>query len=211
MKKIVLLSFALFAFFTATSQELPYSKYLNFGKDEFKENKFKYDVYTNIWSLRKVNGLNTSLNILAIIADAGEEVRPAKNDYTILVQMGKDEQASYVKVFFYNDETYHKLLTFMKDNGNNMIETSSGNLVKQQAFYGDYAVELNMEKHVISRTSSRTADSRTLKNVDESYNEYEFVIRTNVEPWSNEMEKQIAKQAKRDAKGKKKQSVEDLM
>lgn len=211
MKRIVLLCCALFAFFAASSQELPYSKYLNFTVSEFKENKFKYDEYTNMWSLRKVNGLNTTLNILAIIADAGEEVRPAENDYTILVQMGKDVQASYVKVFFYKDETYHKLLTFLKDNGNNMIETSSGNLVKQQAFYGDYAVELNMEKHVISRTSSRTADSRTLKNVDESYNEYEFVIRTNVEPWSKEMEKQMAKQAKRDAKGKKKQSVEDLM
>ena len=68
-----------------------------------------------------------------------------------------------------------------------------------------------MEKHIISRTSSRTADSRTLKNVDESYNEYEFVIRTNVEPWSKEIEKQIAKQEKRDAKGKKKKNVEDLM
>ena len=211
MKRIVLLCCALFAFFAAHSQELPYSKYLNFSEDEFKENKFKYDDYTNMWSLSRVNGLRTTVNILAIIADAVEEVRPSKNDYTILVQMGKDEQKSYVKVFFYNDETYHKLLTFMKDNGNNMIETSSGNLIKQHAFYGDYAVELNMEKHIISRTSSRTADSRTLKNVDESYNEYEFVIRTNVEPWSKEIEKQIAKQEKRDAKGKKKKNVEDLM
>lgn len=211
MKKIILSVLAIFAFITANSQELPYSKYINFGKDEFEEYKFKYDDYTNIWSLRRVNGLHTTLNILAIIADAREEVRPAKNDYTILVQMGKDEQVSYVKVFFYNDETYHKLLTFMKDNGKDMIGTSSGKLVKQQAFYGDYAIELNMEQHNISRTSSRTADSRTLKNVDESYNEYEFIIRTNVEPWSEELEKKAARQARRDAKGKKKQRVEDLM
>jgi hypothetical protein len=211
MRRIVLAFCALFAFFTAHSQELPYSKYLNFSKDEFKENKFKYDDYTNMWSLRRANGLNTTINILAIIADAGEEVRPAKNDYSILVQMGRGEQKSYVKVVFYNDETYHKLLTFMKDNGNNLLETSSGNMVKQQAFYGDYAVELSMEKHNVSRISARTADSKTVKNVDESYNEYEFVIRTSVEPWSEEMEKKAAKQAKREAKGKKKQNVEDLM
>ena len=89
--------------------------------------------------------------------------------------------------------------------------TISGALEKQQAFYGDYLVELDMEKHIVSLTSSRTADSRTVKNVDESYNEYEFVIRTNVEPWSEEIEKQAAKQARRDAMGKKKQNLEYLM
>lgn len=211
MKKFVLICCALFAFFTASSQELPYSKYLNFGKDEFKEINFSYDEYTNIWSLRKTNGLRTTINILALIADAVEDVRPAKNDYTIMVQMGKDEQASYVKVIFYNDATYHKLLTFMKDNGKDLLETSSGKLVKHQAFYGDYAVELDMEQHNISRTSARTADYKALKNVDESYNKYEYTIMTDVEPWSEELEKKVAKQAKRDAKGKKKQRVEDLM
>lgn len=39
----------------------------------------------------------------------------------------------------------------------------------------------------------------------------DFVIRTNVEPWSKYLAKQDAKQAKRDAKGKKKIYVEDMM
>lgn len=52
---------------------------------------------------------------------------------------------------------------------------------------------------------------RLVKNVDESYNEYQFIIQTDVEPWSEEIEKAAAKKAKRDAKGKKKQSVDDLM
>ena len=211
MKKFMMFCFALFACIALQAQELPYSKYLNFNNEQFKEYNFKYDDYTNIWSLNKVNGLNTTLNILAIIADASEEVRPAKNDYSIIVQMGEDKQASYVKVRFYNDETYHKLLTFMKENGKDMVETTSGKIVKHQAFYNDYSLELNMDQHFISRTSSRTADRKTVKNVDESYNEYDFTIRTGVEPWSEEIEKQAAKQAKRDAKGKKKQSVEDLM
>jgi hypothetical protein len=193
------------------AQDLPYSKYLVFDKKDFKTNGFKYDDHTNTWAIRKVNGWITTLNVLAIIADAREDVRPGRNDYSIVVQMGKEDKASYVKVVYYNDETYHKLLTFMKDNGQNLVDTSSGKLIKYQAFYGDFGLELNMEQHIISRTSARTADHKALKNVDESYNEYEFIITTGVEPWSNYLEKQAAKKAKRDAKGKKKKSVEELM
>lgn len=211
MKKFVLFCLALCATFAVHAQDLPYAKYLNFGKGEFKENKFKYDEETNCWSLRKTSGLNTALNVLAIIADAEEEIRPHRNDYSIVVQFGKEDKASYVKVVCYSDETYHKLLTFMKDHGKDVVETSSGKIVKHQAFYGDYSLELNMEQHIISRTSARTADRKTVKNVDESYNKYEFLIKTDVEPWSEYLEKKAAKKAKRDAKGKKKQSVDELM
>ena len=212
MKKILsLLMLLCFAFAVQAQSEVPYSKYLNFSKSEFKENRFKYDGDTNTWALRKTSGLNTTLNVLAIIANAEEDVRPSSKDYAIVVQMGKDEKASYVKVKFYSDETYHKLLTFLKDNGKNLVETSSGKLVKQQAFYGDYSLELNMNQHIISRTSARTIDYKTVKNVDESYNEYQFIIQTDVEPWSEYLERQAAKKAKRDAKNKKKQSVDELM
>jgi hypothetical protein len=87
---------------------------------------------------------------------------------------------------------------------------SSGKITKYLASYGDYEIELEIEENIISRTSARTADPLTVKTVDESYNEYEFVIRTGVEPWSRYIEKQVAKQAKRDDKGKKKQSVENM-
>ena len=99
----------------------------------------------------------------------------------------------------------------MKDNGEKLVETSSGKLIKHQAFYEGYSLELNMEQHIISRTSSRTADYKTVKNVDESYNEYEFIIKTGVAPWSEYLERKAKKQEKRDAKGKKKKSVDDLM
>ena len=211
MRKMVLFCLVLCTAFAVHAQELPYSKYLNYSKSEFKENRFKYDEETNTWVLRMNNGLNTTLNVLAIIADAHEDVRPSRNDYSIVVQFGKENKASYVKVLCYSDETYHKLLTFMKDHGQNIVETSSGKLTKYQAFYGDYALELNMEQHNISRTSARTADPMTVKNVDESYNEYVFIIKTNVEPWSEYLEKKAAKKAKRDAKGKKKQTIDELM
>ena len=211
MKQVLLLIFTWWMAIAVHAQELPYSKYLNFSKKEFKENHFKYDDETNTWALRKTNGWNTAFNVLAIIADAVEEVRPSRNDYSIVVQLGKESKASYIKVVCYSDETYHKLLTFMKDHGQDLVETSSGKLIKHQANYGDYALELNMEQHLVSRTSARTADPKTLKNVDESYNEYEFIIQTEVEPWSEYLEKQAAKKAKRDAKGKKAKSVDELM
>lgn len=211
MKKIVLFWMMLCTTFAIQAQEVPYSKYLKFDKKEFKENNFKYDDNTNTWALSKTSGLKTTLNILAIIADASEDIRPDSKDYTILVQMGKEKEASYVKVKFYSDETYHKLLTFLKDNGKDLVETSSGKLVKHQAFYGDYAIELNMNQHIISRTSARTFDYKAVKSVDESYNEYQFTIQTDVEPWSKYLEKQAEKKAKRDAKKKKKQSVDELM
>ena len=211
MKQILLLIFTCCMALAVHAQEVPYSKYLQFSKKEFKDNHFKYDDETNTWALRKVNGWHTTFNVLAIIADAIEDVRPGRNDYNIVVQMGKENKASYVKVVCYSDETYHKLLTFMKDHGQNTVETSSGNLIKHQAFYGDYALELNMEQHQVSRTSARTIDPKALKNVDESYNKYEFTIRTEVEPWSEYLEKKAAKKAKRDAKGKKKKTVDELM
>ena len=211
MKKVLFLALALCMAIVADAQEIPYSKYLSFSKNEFKENHFKYDEETNTWALRKVNGWHTTFNVLAIIADGIEDVRPGRNDYSIVVQMGKENKASYVKVVCYSDETYHKLLTFIKDHGQNTVETSSGKLIKHQAFYGDYALELNMEQHQVSRTSARTIDPKTLKNVDESYNKYEFTIRTEVEPWSEYLEKKAAKKAKRDAKGKKKKTVDELM
>ena len=211
MNKILFTVFAWCVALALNAQNVPYSKYLNFSKKEFKENKFKYDDDTNTWALSKRSGLNTTLNVLAILADASEDIRPAKGDYAIVVQMGKENKASYVKVKFYNDETYHKLLTFLKDNGKDFVETSSGKIVKQQAFCGEYAIELNMKQNIISRTSARTFDYKALKNVDESYNEYHFTIQTGVEPWSEYLDKKAAKKAKRDAKKKKKQNVDELM
>lgn len=211
MKKVLLFCLALCAAISVQAQDLPYSKYLGYGKKEFKENHFKYDDYTNTWSLRKKNGLMVTLNVIAVLADGMEDVRPAKNDYSIVVQMGDDNKASYVNVVFYNSDTYHKLLTFLKDNGRDLVETSSGKLIRHQAYYDNYTLELDMEQHLVSRTSARTVDPKAVKNVDESYNEYEFIIRTDVEPKSEYLDKQAAKQAKRDAKGKKKKYVDDMM
>ena len=139
MKKVVLFCLLVCVAFMANAQDLPYSKYINYTKQEFKDNRFKYDKYTNTWALHKTSKLNATLNVLSILVDAEEDVRPDVNDYSIVVQLGKDSKVSYVLVEFYND------------------------------------------------------------------------IRTGVEPSSEYLDKQVAKQAKRDAKGKKKKSVDELM
>ena len=215
MKKFVVFLMTLCTAYVLHAQDVPYSKYLNFTKQEFKENRFKYDDDTNTWALRKTSGLNTTLNVLAIIGGAEDDVRPSSKDYSIVVQMGAEDKAAYVTVKFYSDETYHTLLTFLKDNGKDLVETSSGKIIKHQAYHGDYALELNMKQHGVTRTSSHTAtrfiDSKATKMKDESYNEYQFTITTDVAPWSEYLEKQAAKKAKREAKGKKKQSVDELM
>ena len=211
MKRLFLLAVTAFVAIAASAQDLPYSKYINFDKKDFKENHFKYNEKTNTWSVSKVNGWMTAFNVLAVVADGIEDVRPARNDYSILVQLGKDGKVAFIKVWFYNSQTYHKVLKFVKENGQNIIETSSGKLSKHMATYGNYNIELGMEQHIISRTSSRTVDPKAIKTVDESYNEYEFTIETGVEPWSKKIEKRAAKSAKRDAKGKKKRTVEEMM
>ena len=211
MKKIILFCLAVFTLATVQAQDIPYSKYINFSKEEFKDNNFKYDKYTNTWMVSKANGFNSFVNVMAIIADAKEDVRPDKNDYAIVVQMGENDNVASISVTFYKDETYHKLLTFLTNNCKDLIQTSSNKLTKHQASYNDNALELNMEQHIISRTSARTADYKTVKNVDESYNKYEFIIKTDVTPCSKYLDKQATKNTKRDEKGKKKKDVDDLM
>ena len=49
-----------------------------------------------------------------------------------------------------------------------------------------------------------------MKNVDESYNEYEFSITTGVKPSSKYHDKLAAKKAKREAKGRK-NDLNDMM
>lgn len=210
MKKFLLFCLAVCAAASVNAQEVPYSKYLNFSKSEFKENGFKYQDKTNTWYINRVSGLNETLNILAIIADAYEEIRPGSNDYRIIVQLGEDDKASCVRVIHYNNDNHFKLLSFVKKNCKDLIDMSAGKLTKYQATHGDYTIEISVEKHEISRTSGYTALPKTVKNVDESYNEYEFIIRTGVEPWSRYLEKQAEREAKRDAKGKKKRNVEQL-
>ena len=161
--------------------------------------------------MRKVIGIGeTILDILFRNNQAATSV-PGGSTFNSMISLGRVGVPSCFLSEIGDDKVGSIVRSFLKDNGEKLVETSSGKLIKYQAYYDGYALELNMEQHIVSRSSSYTADSRTIKNVDESYNEYQFVIRTDIEPWSTRIDKYAAKQAKRDAKGKKKRSVEELM
>lgn len=59
-EKLFLLTIAACMAVAVSAQELPYSKYLNFDKKDFRENHFKYNDKTNTWSVSKVNGWMTA-------------------------------------------------------------------------------------------------------------------------------------------------------
>ena len=69
MKRLFLLAVTAFVAIAASAQDLPYSKYINFDKKDFKEHHFKYNEKTNTWSVSKVNGWMTAFNVLAVVAD----------------------------------------------------------------------------------------------------------------------------------------------
>lgn len=209
MKKLLLV-LLLMVSYMGYAQELPYGKYLKYSDREFREAKFKYNDDTNAWVLRRIAGLRATANALSVLTGAIDDFRPSSKDYMIEVQKGENDLIASVNVVFYNDETYHKLLTFAKDNGQNILETSSGKLQKVQFNYGGYNILLQ-SKHVAITSTSGHTNVALVKSKDESYNVYNFVIETGVKPWSAYLERKKSREEKRDAKGKKKRSVDALM
>lgn len=211
MKKLLMAALLTCGFSMASQAQtaLPYAKMLSLTKEQLKEGKFKYDDYRNQYILRKGNGWNTTSNVLSALNGQTADIKPHPDDYQITIQNGADGQVAWVDVLFYKDETYHRLLTWAQDNGADLLETTSGKLTKQQFNYEDYNLELSLYVNGVQTTTRNT--SAAAKTMDQSYNTYHFTIITKNPPASDFLTKEAAKQAKRDAKGKKKKSVDDLM
>lgn len=188
--------------------EFPYSKLLSMTTEQLHAEKFKYDSDRNQHVLRKSNGWQMTANVFSALGGASADIRPDVNDYQVVIQYG-DEGIAYVAVTFFKDDTYHDLLTFAHDRGENLLETNSGKLDKVQFNYDGYSFELTRRLEEVKTTTDRTA--ARAKTFDESYNVYQYVIRTGVPASSPWLTRQALKQEKRDAKGKKKQSVSSFM
>lgn len=211
MKRLTTLLFAIFALaISSYAQDFPYSKILKYSDDDLRRERFKYDDNKNQWVLRKNHGLQGTLNVLSAISGADADIRPDKRDYVITVQMGDNDLISYVNVLFFEDQTYHKLLTFAKDNGQNLLETNSNNILKLQFNYDNYSFTLEMKQVKVTATTGRTNTS-LVKTYDESYNAYQFVISTGVKANSAYIKRQEDKKAKKEAKGRKRGDVDDFM
>lgn len=209
MKKFLLVSVVLFVALSVSAQDFPYAKMLTMTPKELKEKKFKYDENRNQWVLKKSNGWQTASIVLSALNGATADIRPDKDDYMVVIQRGEGGVAS-IDVTFYDDDIWHDLLTFTHDNGQNLLETNSGKITKYQFEYDLYSFVLQMESILITSTTGRTT-SALVKTKDESFNAYHFIILTGIEPSSPYLTKEAAKQQRREEKGRKKQSVSDLM
>lgn len=211
MKRFITLFIAIIAMaVSAQAQDFPYSKILKYSTSDFTKERFKFDEKHNQWILRKSHGLQATLNVISALTLADADIRPDSRDYVITVQMGENDLIAYINVLFFEDSTYHKLLTFAKDNGVNLLETDSGKIRAHQFNYNDYSMLLEMKHINITATTTHT-NTAAVKSQDESYNAYQFRISTGVEPTSRYLQRQADKKAVRDAKGKKKNTVEDMM
>ncbi len=208
MKKLTLLVLILASLATFAQNDFPYGKLLKYTTTNFKEAKFNYDSYYNQWTLTKRNGWNVAGNVLSALADEAADIRPAENDYTIVAQLGENNQIAWIQVVFYQTSTYHDILTFAADRGSNNLETNSGQMTKTQFNYGDYAFSIIRYQHEVKTTSTNTY--AVAKTTDNSYNEYEYTIFTGINAESDYLKKQAERQAKRDAKGKKQNNVDNF-
>lgn len=209
MKRIILLfSIVLGTVLSYGQNDFPYHKLLNYSATDFKEAKFRYNSYYNNWTLTKSNGMNVVGNVLSALADQAADIRPAEGDYQIIVQMGEGNAIANIQVLFYQTSTYHDILTFMADKGENNLETNSGNITKHQFNYGGYSFSVVRTLIEIKTTSTNTYAAAKTK--DNSYNEYIYTIYTGVRAESEYLKKQAAKQQKRDDKGKKQNNVDNF-
>lgn len=209
MKKILLVVFVSLSSMVFAQAEFPYSKILRMSDDELKEAKFKYDSYRNQYVLNKSNGLQGALNVLSAINGTTADIKPHEDDYQITLQYG-DDGVSSLTVIFYKDDTYHELVTFIADNGENLLETNSNTINKIQFNYDGLSFELNMRVVGITATTGLT-NSALVKTRDESYNVYTYSIFTGIEPQSEFIQSEVKKQEKRDKRGAKKRTASELM
>lgn len=181
--------------------QLPYSEMIKYDESQLKENKFKYDKDRNQYVLVKSNASNSIAGMANVLNGTTADYRPHPKDYRIIIQYGEDG-VSFLQVFFYDDNAFINIENWLSENNINFIETTTGKKTVQTFDYDDYRVEMYIEKMGVSATKGST--SALAKTIDESYNIYSYTINTGIPPASKWHEKEAAKKAKNDAKGKKK-------
>ncbi len=191
MKKLLFI-YSIFLCSALNAQEMPYAKFFNMTSNELKTNKFKYDTAKNQYTLKKIRGW----------------MKPKQDDYQIIIQNAKDN-ISYVEIIFYNDQTYHELVRWAKTNGENQIETTTGDLNKLSFNFGEYYIVLTNIN--TSFTITHKYSSTWSNGLEYSYNTYAYSIYTGKEPYSKWHQKKEKKESKHTTKNKKKSEVSEFM
>lgn len=207
MKKLFLvILLSLYCIPISAQTSFPYSRFLSCTDDQLAEARFKYDNKKNQWILSKGSTPDkTNVKRFALIFPGQ---KPEENNYRIIIQKGA-EGTAFVDVLFYKDATFHELLSFAREHGENLIETSLPGQQKYRFNFGEFSIELSACSQEIKVTTHN--NEAIAQTQDVSYNIYNYTIYTGIEPSSPWHSQQRARQEKRDAKGKKKQSISDYM
>ncbi|MGL5690839.1 MAG: hypothetical protein ACRDD8_08465 [Bacteroidales bacterium] len=194
MRNITFIILAFFVFISVKAEELPYSELTNKKAQELVAEGFTFNTYTNCWK-KKRRGAKS----------------PKSKAYEIVLQNGRDKNGelgiAQVIVTFYNDKTYHKLMTYIEKNVKNKIYTSEG--ITEISDFEQDNYKCTLTKRRINRTY--VTEGILVDDVrDYPYNIYEFTINTDLTPVSEYLEKEQKKKEK-ELKRNEKSSLNDYM
>lgn len=210
MKKLLLaISIALFSVISVSAQ-LPYSKMMGLSTEELIEKNFKFDKKKNQYVLTKIDGLNTTLNVLTALSGQAATYQPSKKDYTIALQYGQLDSLSLLTAVFYSDDTFNEIQTWLAENNIQPISSGSGKVSIQKFTYDSLNVELRTQAVIQSAgmaTQSRYGGNSN--SIDKSYTVYTYTIYTGVASQSEFLTKAQLKKDANKAKGKK-EDLNDL-
>lgn len=205
MKKLLLLLLLLVPVAASPQAEFPFSKMLAMSDADFQKAGFKFKANRNQYILKESTPYALSL-FFTMISGVSDNT-PGADEYNIEVQYGL-EGISSIKINFYNDDTYHDILEFATENGENYIETNSGNMVRSRYDYDGCSFTLTRSIQEGTRTENQWDTPLVYTN---TYNRYDYIISTGIEPWSNWHKRQEAREQRREKRNARKERVSDFM
>lgn len=197
---------------SAFAQEFPYSKIINATPAQLEEQGFLYYKNSNSYTIDREKGIS----VLASIA-VGTTMHD-KQDYHIDVQMGENSEKASVTVTFYDKDIYETILKFAAENGENVMDYNTGKGERKSFTALGYFFTIERKVIEVKDTETVTGTNKqgnvsTSKSTtkDRSYDSFIYTINTGVQPASPKIDKQNAKEARRQAKGKKSGSSEAFL
>lgn len=194
MRNILIIILALFSFISIKAEELPYRELTTKKAQELVAEGFTFNTYTNCWKKKKRGAKS-----------------PKSKAYEIVLQNGRNKNGelgiAQVMVTFYNDRTYHKLMTYIEKNVKENIYTSEG--ISEITDFEQDGYKCTLTKRRVNRTY--ISEGGLVNDVkDYPYNIYQFTINTDLTPVSEYLDKEQKKKEK-ELKRNEKNSLNDYM
>lgn len=178
-----------------------------YNHDKFLDKGFKYDKGNNMYTFRKVNGLQATANVLNALSGVPTNYVPHKDDVYINVFMSIDSLVSSVSVTMYDPQYYDEIVEYIKANTENCGEYGNTGFAgyvggkKLDVAYANKQQGYN-QTNVRVNGNGYSSTTRSVSNhIDQSYTTVVFVVSDpDLKHWSKKLEKQEKKKKKNDAK-----------